>query len=268
MQTLPSKALETINQANERATRIKTRFTNVAVQPLSALTLALHTIIRNESTCRAAFNRGTTRLINQLIEFSVSEMPILLDQCITTPTNCKFDGLHVKHVSLAGEPIADDQSINAPIKLFAVTIMRAGDAYEIPLRAVLGDGMRVGKMLIQRSEATSSSEHSSNRVEVTARMIWGKLPVIDRSSPPCVLLCDIMLATGSSIIVAIEYLLEIGVPLQSIILLVLLGVEEGIERITSKWPTLKICIGFIDEGLSNEKYILPGLGDAGDRFYL
>lgn len=80
-----------------------------------------------------------------------------------------------------------------------------------------------------------------------------------------VVLLDPMLATGGSAIDAIELLKEKGV--KKIKFLCLIAAPEGLEEVTSKHPDVKIYCAHIDEKLNENKYIVPGLGDAGDRIF-
>ena len=76
---------------------------------------------------------------------------------------------------------------------------------------------------------------------------------------------DPMLATGNSLSVALRKLIETGVT--QITVVNILGCPEGIERITSEYPDVRIVVAKVDERLNEKGYILPGLGDAGDRIY-
>lgn len=76
---------------------------------------------------------------------------------------------------------------------------------------------------------------------------------------------DPMLATGGSAEAAISFLEERGAT--NIKLVVLIAAPEGIEEVTSKHPNVDIYVGSIDEKLNEDAYIIPGLGDAGDRLY-
>lgn len=87
--------------------------------------------------------------------------------------------------------------------------------------------------------------------------------------PPCkgktVLLVDPMLATGGSMCDAIEVLKK-KEP-EKIITLNIIGSPEGVKEIETKYPDVDIYITQIDERLNDDKFIIPGLGDAGDRAY-
>ena len=80
-----------------------------------------------------------------------------------------------------------------------------------------------------------------------------------------VFLLDPMLATGGSAIDAIDLLKEKGV--KKIKFLCIISAPEGIEAVTKTHPDVKIYTAHIDRELNNNKYICPGLGDAGDRIY-
>lgn len=97
------------------------------------------------------------------------------------------------------------------------------------------------------------------------KLFYSKLPK-DISSR-YVLLLDPMLATGGSAIKAMEVILEHGVPQEHLIFLCILASPEGIQACLDVYPNVKIIAGWVDEGLNEQKYIVPGLGDMGDRFF-
>src|ERR1700722_2354033 len=74
-----------------------------------------------------------------------------------------------------------------------------------------------------------------------------------------------VLATGNSTVAAVDRLKERGA--NDIRLACLIGAPEGIERMRGIYPDVPIWLAAIDEGLDKDAYILPGLGDAGDRAY-
>jgi len=91
------------------------------------------------------------------------------------------------------------------------------------------------------------------------------------SSPPLdgktVILCDPMLASGSSMVLAYEALLERGTPAQLHVVVVIAS-EEGLEFARAKLPPeTRFWIGAVDPEMTPKKYIVPGLGDAGDLAY-
>lgn len=80
-----------------------------------------------------------------------------------------------------------------------------------------------------------------------------------------VFLVDPMLATGGSATAAIELLRARGA--KNIRMINLVAAPEGIEVVHSKYPEVDIYVASVDEKLNDHKYIVPGLGDAGDRLF-
>lgn len=76
---------------------------------------------------------------------------------------------------------------------------------------------------------------------------------------------DPMLATGGSAVAAIHLLKNRGIT--KIHFLCLIASPEGVKRLSEVHPDVEIYIGSLDERLNEKGYILPGLGDAGDRIY-
>lgn len=77
------------------------------------------------------------------------------------------------------------------------------------------------------------------------------------------IIADPMLATGASLVLAIDSLLENGHP-SSIHIVVAIAAAEGIDRLLRKYPQVTIWAGDVDQELTAKSYIVPGLGDAGD----
>ena len=92
---------------------------------------------------------------------------------------------------------------------------------------------------------------------------YAKLPadIADRD----VILLDPMLATGNSTAAAIETVKKAGA--SSVRLVAIIAAPEGIERVTREHPDVRIVVAAIDRGLNERGFIVPGLGDAGDRLY-
>ena len=80
-----------------------------------------------------------------------------------------------------------------------------------------------------------------------------------------VIILDPMLATGGSAIDAIEVLKEKGV--KKFKFLSIIAAPEGLERVEKEHPDVQVYCAHIDEKLNENKYIVPGLGDAGDRIF-
>lgn len=147
------------------------------------------------------------------------------------------------------------EAMDAPVisgkKLAFVSILRAGNG--------LLDGMldlvpmaRVGHVGLYRDPKT-----------LEAVEYYLKLPSeIDKR---LVVAVDPMLATANSAIAAIDRLKEAGA--QNIKFVCLLAAPEGVKAFTQAHPDVPIFTGALDDGLNAKSYIVPGLGDAGDRIY-
>ena len=136
-------------------------------------------------------------------------------------------------------------------KVAVCPILRAGMGM---LDAVLSliPGARVGFIGMYRNEETLEP------VEY-----YEKLPhdISDR----VVLLLDPMLATGNSTAAAVATVKEAGAT--SVRLIALIAAPEGIARIHREHPDVSIVVASVDRALNDRGYIVPGLGDAGDRLY-
>lgn len=78
---------------------------------------------------------------------------------------------------------------------------------------------------------------------------------------------DPMLATGGSAIAAIDSLLERGAKLENIKFICIVAAPEGVKALNDAHPGVQIYTAGLDEKLNDSAYIIPGLGDAGDRLY-
>lgn len=189
-------------------------------------------LMREKTTSTAVF-RQLLREISQLLAYEVTyELPMTA-KAIETPL----------------------QSMDAPVlagrKLALISILRAGNG--------LLDGMlelipsaRVGFVGLYRDEETLKPvkyyfkvpEHMGERLSIVV---------------------DPMLATGNSSAAAIDMIKQAGA--SDIRFLCLLAAPEGVERMRQAHPDVAIVTAALDERLNDVGYILPGLGDAGDRMY-
>ena len=81
-----------------------------------------------------------------------------------------------------------------------------------------------------------------------------------------IIVLDPMLATGNSSSAAIELIKEKGVKIKDIMLVSLLAAPEGVKNLSKKQKGLQIFTCSLDKSLDKNKFIVPGLGDAGDRY--
>lgn len=209
---------------------------NLVICPSKAF-VTLFTKMRDVRTSCKDFTFYAKRAMRLLAEDTIAELPG--NPCtISTPCCDSFEGTTI-----------DTE------KICAVSIIRSGDALLEAFCECL-QGITCGKILIQRDE---SSE------EKTANLYYSKLP--SNVEQMNIILCDPMLATGSSAITAIQELVKHGVPTSNIIFANMITCPEGLKAMAKEYPEIKIVSACVDQCLNDDKYIVPGLGDYGDRFF-
>lgn len=82
-----------------------------------------------------------------------------------------------------------------------------------------------------------------------------------------VIIADPMLATGNTLLDAIKRVIKKNVREKNIIINSIIGAPIGVAKIKKKYPQVKIILGCLDEKLDNRGYIVPGLGDFGDKYF-
>ena len=108
------------------------------------------------------------------------------------------------------------------------------------------------------------------RDEETLEPVWyydKRKKLKDDKNKVKVIILDPMLATGNSALCTIENFIYKGVKEENIVFMSLISSPEGIKKVNSNYPKVKIVTASLDEKLNEKGYIVPGLGDAGDRIY-
>ena len=136
-------------------------------------------------------------------------------------------------------------------KLAIVPILRAGLGMVEGMLEII-PAAKVGHIGLARNEETHEPEE-----------YYCKLP----SDLPKreIFVVDPMLATGGSAVSAIQLLKDKGC--KNIHFMCIIAAPEGVDRLTKAHPDVDLYIGAMDEGLNKNAYIVPGLGDAGDRIF-
>ncbi|WP_421693507.1 uracil phosphoribosyltransferase [Aestuariivirga sp.] len=196
--------------------------------------LVLHklSLMRDKNTPSAVF-RQLLREISLLLAYEVTRNLPMTTQSIETPLT------------------AMDAPILKGKKLVIVSILRAGNGLLEGMLDLLPSA-RIGHIGLYRDPVTLQP------VEY-----YFKVPSDIDERP--VIVVDPMLATGNSIAYAIKRLKEKGA--KDVRLVCLLSAPEGIRRVAAEHPDVPIYTAAVDSHLNDHGYIVPGLGDAGDRMF-
>lgn len=189
------------------------------------------TILRNIGTDTKDFRENLNE-IAKLMTYEATKNLKLEETEVTTPL-----------MSTIGHTLKD--------RLAIVPILRAGLGMVDGIQDLIPTA-KVGHIGVYRNEETLEPVY-----------YYCKLPVDITSRK--VIVVDPMLATGGSAVYAIDYLKSEGV--KDIIFMCLVAAPEGIAKLLNKHPDVSIYTAKIDQGLTKEGYIYPGLGDCGDRIF-
>ncbi|MEH6773452.1 MAG: uracil phosphoribosyltransferase [Cereibacter changlensis] len=190
------------------------------------------TIMRKKETSTAGFRR-LLREISLLLAYEVTRELDMTTMTIETPI-CEMDA-----------PILDGK------KLALISILRAGNGLMDGILELI-PAARVGFIGLYRDPET-----------LQPVQYYAKVP--DMLEDRLVIAVDPMLATGNSSVAAIDLLKEKGA--KNIRFLCLLAAPEGVQRMKEAHPDVPIVTAAVDERLDDHGYIVPGLGDAGDRLF-
>jgi len=213
---------------------LSTLTVNIAIHPLVSQHLAT---IREKSTPSEIFRGAIGRITQHLVTDATRSLPLVKETIETPVAKTVVDVLDTK------------------TKLLLCPILRAGlvmadtALHMLPMASVYHIGLK-------RDEETHQ-----------AIAYYQNLPDHVQSDKTLVYLLDPMLATGGSALSAIQMLKEIGVKESNIALLCIIASPEGVLFLNENAPDVKIYTGSVDEKLNDKAYILPGLGDAGDRSF-
>lgn len=137
----------------------------------------------------------------------------------------------------------------------------------IVLVPILRSGLTLVDPFIQYFEEATIGCIGLKRDEITAiaHLYYKNLPTISKDSK--IIILDPMIATGGSALSALEILTKDGIKEENMIFACIICSKEGIENIKNKYPKLKIINIAQDKELNQKKFIIPGLGDFGDRYF-
>jgi len=147
-------------------------------------------------------------------------------------------------------PLADAPALSIEHEVVAIPVLRAGLGLLAPVLELL-PRVSVGYIGLERDEETA-----------VARIYYNKLPHLQGKIP---LLLDPMLATGGSAAQALDLIKEAGGRETRMICVV--AAPEGVKVLEQRHPEVDIYAAALDERLNDRAYIVPGLGDFGDRLF-
>lgn len=195
-------------------------------------------IIRDKSTNSEMFRACVIRIARIIMSKAFSNLP-MVTQKVQTPLM-----------------ETDAKLIDPNAELIIAPVLRAGLIFS-DIAVELLPQARIQHIGLYRDEQT-----------LKPVPYYNKLPKSFKNPQNTfVYLLDPMLATGGSGAAAIKLFSDLNVPQENITFISLISAPEGIKRVTDEFPNIRLMTGAIDEKLNEMGYILPGLGDAGDRVF-
>ena len=195
------------------------------------VTKTLVTHLRDQRRDAIRFRHTIAELTKQLVYEALKDFPLIKKEISVWQGDGNFYTI-------------DEENI------MVVTVLRAGMPMLDSVMELLPEA-QAGFLAMKRDEETHESV-----------LYYDRLPECKGKT---ILLVDPMVATGGSMVDALELIFK-REPLE-VITLNIIGSPEGLEVVQSAYPGVDIYIAQIDERLNEDKYIIPGLGDAGDRAY-
>jgi uracil phosphoribosyltransferase len=190
-------------------------------------------ILRDQNTKSKEFREALEEIASLMSYEVFKDLEVYdTDEIITTPTGATLHKTKLKK------------------KIVLAPILRAGIGMVDGVRNMIPTA-RTGHIGIYRDEKTLEPHE-----------YYFKLPIVE---DPLVVVIDPMLATGGSSTAAIAAIKARGY--NDIRLMCLVGVQQGVDAVEKQFPDVHIYLAALDDKLNKNGYILPGLGDAGDRIF-
>ena len=189
-----------------------------------------------DKNCSFSDFRSLLQKISMLMAYSATENMPLINKKISTPL-----------IDMDAPTLAEDDPVVVPI-------LRAGLGLVDGLLSIFPNAI-IGHVGLYRDEET----HTPHEYLV-------RLPKLIPKNRRFIIV-DPMLATGNSAVHAIDVLLARGVAVNQISLMTLVSAPEGVRTVHAKHPSVSIFTASLDSHLNENAYIVPGLGDAGDRIF-
>lgn len=200
----------------------------------SAYERILMTQLRDKKSTQEQFRNAANRLIELLVPKVV--------ECLAT-----------KEISIE-TPVAPctGEILDGSIQI--VSVMRSGD---VPLKVFSKHfpAAPINKVLIQRNEETAEPVFKYMKLSPTLALAH------------TVIVVEPMIATSGTLRMLINLLKSQGIAEKNIIIAAICAAPEGLALLTKEFPEISVVLTVIDEKLTEKKYISPGIGDFGDRYY-
>lgn len=194
-------------------------------------------ILRDKNTSTELFRAAMNRIARVLIQEATADLP-------TTK-------------AIVETPLAKTEcSVLSPnVPIIIAPILRAG--------------LILSEVAIEVVPSASVYHIGLYRDEETFKPVtyYNKLPSTIDYSVARIYILDPMLATGGSAVAAVSIIQKFGVDVSNIRFVSVISAPEGIAHLTEQHPGIRIFTGAVDERLNDKAYIVPGLGDAGDRTF-
>jgi len=201
---------------------------------MSKIKEILMTILRNKETSMSAFRTAADKLALVLAQEAADHLESN-NIPITTPLNTQANGIALQN------------------NIVLIPILRSGLAL-LPAFLNFYPQAKVGFVGLKRDEETA-----------IAHLYYKNIPSIGKNDQVIVL--DPMLATGGSTAATLKILTNLGIKEEQILFVGIICATEGLETVKKEFPKIKAIIVAHDQELNNKKYIVPGLGDFGDRYF-
>lgn len=207
------------------------------------LAQAILTALRDRSTGQIEFRKGLVRL-GRLIALRMLEDFPLKPKRVITPLGVECEGVEIEGFN----------------DVVIVQVLRASMPLVEGLVKVL-PGARMGVISARRVEELGMSPEGEFEIEVK----YVKLPKIRESDT--VIVADPMFATGSTILTILSRLTSLGVRPRRVLLATMISTPLAIRRVLTRYPNVVVYTVAVDPDVNEKGYIVPGLGDAGDRAF-
>ncbi|GAB6947587.1 uracil phosphoribosyltransferase [Vulcanisaeta sp. JCM 16161] len=206
------------------------------------LAQAVLTTLRDKNTKQIEFRKGLVRL-GRLMGYEIVKSMDIETVEVETPLGVKAKGVRIRdldHIVIIQVLRAAMPLVEGLVKIFA--------------------NARMGVVSARRVEES----HRPGSLDFDVEITYVKVPRIFEDD--ILIVADPMLATGSTITSVLKHVFKYGNPKRTIIVSVI-ATKYGIERVLREYPFAEIYTVSIDPEINEKGYIVPGLGDAGDRAF-